>query len=1085
MLQHTDRSMNRGLVLVVAFLACLLGTLRVRAEEPPPKDNTQQAEKVAEEGNAELGDESQQSDVTQQVDESPKAAKSQQTAEAQLADKPQQKAFFENKIRPLLARHCYECHSARVEEPEAGLLLDTRAGWQRGGESGPAIVPGKPDESLLIQAVRYDGDASEMPPNGKLSDEEIAALTQWVKIGAPDPRSGEAVRGDTREIDFDQAREYSAFRPLQVTSPPEVKDAAWCQGPLDHYIRVRQESVGIDPVPPATPRQLIRRAYFDLLGLPPDPAEVQAFEADPAPEHYAALIDRLLESPHYGERWGRYWLDVARFAESHGFEHDYDRPTAYHYRDFVIQAFNQDLPYDTFVKWQLAGDEFEPQNRQAMMATGFLAAGVHSTQITKNQAEKERYDELDDMLATTGSAMLGLTVGCARCHDHKFDPIPQRDYYRMLSTFTTTVRSEQDLLVNPEQYAQAKAAYEEAHAPYLEALARFEAEQLPVRFSQWEASRDKSIASLGWVVLEPSEAKSAGGAELKPLKDGSLLASGTNPPHDTYTFVTSTTQSDIRAIRIEALADDTLPEKGPGRAANGNFALTNLKLLVQRMGDPAEEPQEIKLKNPRATFQQEGLPVAAVLDDDPASGWAVDPQFGKNHAAAFEIEGPLPEEGPLRLTFMLEFNNNTGHNFGRTRLSITCSPEPLELEGDAIDPAIVGLLALAPESRSPEQTGTLLTWYRQRDPQWRTLQQAADEHAQSAPQPEVAKTLICSEGVPAVRLHTQGPDFYEETYFLARGDTDRKQGVATPGFLQVLVSAEAPESQWHVEPSDQNTTSLRRMALANWITDHEQGAGHLLARVMVNRLWQYHFGQGLVATPNDFGRQSSPPSHPDLLDYLASELIANDWRLKPIHRLIMLSATYRLGSDSTPEGLEMDPADQLYWRHTRRRLDAEAVRDNLLATSGLLDKTMYGPGTLDEASRRRSVYFTIKRSQLVSSMQLFDAPQALSSTGNRPTTTVAPQALLLMNSPQMRDFAAALAKRATASSESSLEESISQAYWLALSRPPSSEELNEAVGFIQQQEATYQAAENSDAATMALADFCQILMCLNEFVYLD
>ncbi len=347
-----------------------------------------------------------------------------------------------------------------------GLLLDTRAGWTKGGDSGPAIVPGDLENSLLVQAVRYTEPDIQMPPKGKLPDEAIAVLVEWVKRGAPDPRIGPASVKKERTIDLEEGRKWWAFRPLVRPEPPQVRDEAWCRTPIDRFILARLEEKRIRPAREANRRPWLRRASFDLTGLPPTPEEIDAFLADSSTDAFEKALDRLLASPSYGERWARHWLDLARFAESHGFEHDYDRPTAFPYRDFVIEALNRDLPYDTFVRWQLAGDEIAPDDPLALKATGFLAAGVHSTQITANQVEKERYDELDDIVHTTGTAMLGLTIGCARCHDHKFDPIPQRDYYRLVSVFTTTVRTEVELNVDPEpEYEKARGSTRRSTPP--------------------------------------------------------------------------------------------------------------------------------------------------------------------------------------------------------------------------------------------------------------------------------------------------------------------------------------------------------------------------------------------------------------------------------------------------------------------------------------------------------------------------------------------------------------------------------------------------------------------------------------------
>ena len=621
-----------------------------------------------------------------------------------------------------------------------------------------------------------------------------------------------------------EAKHFWAFEPLLSATPPQPRNSSWCRTPVDQFVIAKLEAAGIEPNAIAGKRQLIRRAFFDLLGLPPSPEDVQAFVDDAAPDAYARLLDRLLASPHYGERWARHWLDLARFAESHGFEHDYDRPTAYHYRDAVIEAFNRDLPYSDFVKWQLAGDEIEPRNNLAVKLTGFLAAGVHSTQITKNEVEKQRYDEMDDEVATLGTAFLGLSIGCARCHDHKYDPIPQRDYYRLLATFTTTVRSEMELPRDPDAYRKAKAA--------------------------------------------------------------------------------------------------------------------------------------------------------------------------------FEVE-----------------------NFGKVAI-----------------------------------------------------------HIPNAPRPKLVKVLVATEGLPAIRLHTQGDDFLPATYFLKRGDVDNKETVASQSFLQVLMPTADSAAHWQVAPPPGSRTSYRRRALADWITDTDAGAGRLLARVIVNRLWQHHLGRGIVATPSDFGTRGEPPTHPELLDYLAGELIKNGWHLKPIHKLIMTSAVYAQSAASDDFKSKIDPHNKLCWHNPTRRLEAEVIRDALLAVSGTLDRSLYGPGTLDPASKRRSIYFTVKRSKLMPMMVIFDAPEALGGQAERPTTTIAPQALHLLNNPQVRAMADVFARHVAPAPDQPLDKAISLAYCTAFAREPSTQELTDACAFVTTQMATYPGDNRRD---LALADFCQVLMCLNEFVYVE
>jgi cytochrome c553 len=711
--------------------------------------------------------------------------------------------LFQKHVQTLLTSQCLRCHGGK--STENGLDLSDRDRLLKGGDSGPAILPGHGQESLLYKLAAHEKEP-HMPKSGKkLSNEALQNLKEWIDLGAPYARSlldlkvaGPAWIEKTVPA---EAHAFWSFQPLRATQAPVVGDSAWCKTPVDQFILARQESAGIRPNAPADKRQLIRRLAFDLTGLPPTPAEVEAFVADRRPDAYGQLVDRLLASPHYGERWGRYWLDLARFAESHGFEHDYDRPTAYPYRDFVIRAFNNDLPFDTFVHWQLAGDEYAPDQPMAQMATGFLAAGVHSTQITQREVEKHRYDEMDDMLATTGTAFLGLTVGCARCHDHKFDPVPQRDYYQLLATFTKTVRSEVELPI---------------------------------------------------------------GSSATPLK---------------------------------------------------------------------------------------------------------------------------------------------------------------------------------------------------------------------------VKTLIATEGLPAVRLHTQGGDFLNATHFLRRGDADQKEAVAAQSFLQVLMAA--PAEHWRRAPPTGWRTSYQRRSLAEWLTDVDQGAGSLLARVIVNRLWQHHMGRGLVATPSDFGYRGDKPSHPELLEWLAGDLVRGGWRLKRLHRTMVLSAVYQQDSRVDEEKARIDRDSRLVWRQTSRRLEAEALRDGLLAVSGVLDENFYGPGTLKESSKRRSIYFTVKRSQLIPMLQVFDWPDALQGLPERPSTTIAPQALMLMNDVQVRSWARAFASRAWEVGGCDEAAAVRAAYRLALARDPDNEELAGALAFMNRQAATYTKASSPRSAPPAFVDLCQTIMCLNEFAYVE
>ena len=931
--------------------------------------------------------------------------------------------LFEAKVRPVFAARCLACHKGA--QAAAGLHLDSPSGWKA------VVASGK-----LLKAVRHEPGAAPMPPTGtKLSERELAGLAEWVKRGAPGPVT----------LAKPDPKKHWAFQPLNLSPNPSPGRSFRVpsgrgkgeQRGVEDLLEVKRKELGLSRSAPAPRSVWLRRVSFDLLGLPPTPDELSAFLADKAPGAEERVVDRLLASPRFGEKWARHWLDLARFAESHGYEQDYDRPHAYTYRDFVIKAFNDDLPYDTFVKWQLAGDEIAPSNPQALFATGFLGAGTHATQITKSQVEKERYDELDDMLSVTSQAFLGLTVGCARCHDHKYDPIPQRDYYRMLATFTKTVRSDFDVALDPDGDKARLASWESAHAPLVAARMAWERDKLSTKLAHWIATTSRTRAE--WVFPKVEKVASAGGATLTVQPDSSVLVTGTNPEHETLTFTLKTSQKQLAAIRIEALTHPSLVKGGPGRASNGNFALSALSISGGG-----------KFVAAKADFEQAGLPVAAAIDGDSVSSWAIDPQFGKSHSAVFLLERPVSVPDGSPVTVRLEFNNNTGHGMGRPRIAFAESADA-PLDGLAIGDGPDGLRE----------------WYKTLDPEWKALQAAVEQHEAQRPGPTLTKAMICSEGVPAIRTHTQGGDFLESTHFLKRGDPNQKGEVATQSFLSVLKHAD--DASWQESAPTGARTSYQRRAFASWLTDTKNGAGSLLARVMVNRLWQHLYGRGIVATSSDFGTMGERPTHPELLDLLATKLIHGGWRLKPLLKELVLTESYRQSASVTAQKAKTDPDNRWLSRFSRRRLEAEGIRDTMLAASGQLDTSMYGAGTLDESMKRRGIYFFLKRSKLVPFLVAFDAPNSLQSIGVRQTTTVAPQALILLNNPQARSWAASLAKRVEVPYAPA--ESLRRAYLLTLSRLPNPTELSEGVAYL------------NKGGT--LTDFCQVLFALNEFSYVE
>jgi hypothetical protein len=973
--------------------------------------------------------------------------------------------FFEKKIRPVLVEHCYSCHSADAKKVKGELLLDTREGIRKGGEGGPAVVPGDVKAGLLLKALRHD--ELKMPPKGPLPKEVVADFEAWIKMGAPDPRDGKAKLAK-REIDLEEGRRYWAFQPLKPTVPPAVKLDAWVKTPVDRFILAKLEAKQLAPNPVTSREKLIRRATFDLTGLPPTPAEIDAFVGDASPDAYGKLVDRLLASPHYGERWGRHWLDVVRYAESGGYEFDGDRPGAFHYRDFVIKALNQGMPFDEFVRLQIAGDLLKPGDFFATTATGLLVDGPYPGQITAKTRERIRYDHLDDMASTLGSALLGLSIGCVRCHEHKYDPIPHIDYYRLLAGLARVDSTRPKLDPNPEVYKKAKADYDAAHAPLVKALEQYHQSELAAKVQTWAAAERAKPAPV-WLTLDAVTATGKGA--LKKLDDGSLLA-GKGVNNDTYTVVAHTQHKGITSLRLEAIADPTLPGQGPGYAADGNFVLSDVTVTATPLvGKGKAVP--VKLKAIRASHEGKGQPLSNAIDADKKSGWSVAGQAGKSHAAVFETEGEIGFDGGAILTFTLKFDT-AANALGRLRLGVATA-RAAALDAAAQPQAGREVLALLTESKGMIDDKTrepISRWFRAFDPALEKLRSAVEESAKKAPQPKLSDTFVAG--------NVSG----DKVFFLVRGEVDRKQGQPAPGFLQVLMSA--PETRWLPTPADKKASAVEpRVALAQWFTDADQGAGRLLARVIVNRLWQHHLGKGIVATPNDFGAQGEPPTHPELLDYLASELIKNGWQLKPIHKLIMTSAVYQQNGAANDAAQKVDPQNSLWWRRPAQRLEGEAIRDALLAVSGTLDATMHGAGTLDENSPRRSVYLTVKRSQLVPFLQMFDAPEAIQSIGVRSSTTVATQALAMMNSPLVRQRAEKLAARVRPKSMSgdALAVAVDDAYRTALGRRPADSERQRMLAFLDRQSASY--APSPRAADQALTDFCQLLLCLNEFIYVD
>lgn len=994
--------------------------------------------------------------------------------------------LFRAEVRPLFVGECHECHGGR--QVMGGLDLTSRGSLVASGKVGTSAAT-----SVLVAVLRHQRKPFMPFGRDKLPPANVDAVARWIDLGAPYDRPLDGSAIDAAISQTDNGAQFWSFRPLSASDPPPVADDAWVRTPIDRFILARLESRGIKPNPPASRRTLIRRLSLDLLGLPPSPERVEEFIRDSNPGAYERLVDELLESPHFGERWARHWMDIARFAESYGFEEDYDRPFAYHYRDFLIKAFNRDMPYDRFVRLQVAGDELEPENALALMATGFMGHGPFPTEITEAEFETSRYDELDDMIGTLGTAMLGLTVGCARCHDHKHDPISARDYYRMASIFGRTTRTIIEFDPSPGASRRAKERWERRRGELHAQRAEIEQQLRGAEFDRWLRDGAPSPGTHDWQVLDIRHIKSTSQAVVDKLDDGSILFGGDNVDFDVYRLTADIPSTGIRALRVEALTHPSLPFSGPGRSHDGEFLLGIVSAEARPLSDLDAKPVRLAFGDARATAQLDAdysSVIAAITDNNHRSGWALPPdEIGSDHAAVFDFEEPLGFDSGSRLVVKLESGYNSHMSLGRLRLSVTGEAEPEFSVGEGVPQALARarsvLHARGPESLTQAQRSALLREFAQRDGKWQEATAEVRAHESRVPAPSFTKIQATAEGFSKPRHNANGkgyPHFYDQTHVLRRGDARLKLEPAQPAVLPVLVREGAGSDRWlERAPPQWERGGFHRASLANWLTDHEYGAGALLARVIVNRVWHHHFGTGIVATPSNFGMMGARPSHPELLDWLARDLIASGWQLKRLHRMIMNSSVYRLDSTLAAAKAAVDSGNRLRWRWTPRRLEAEAIRDSMLSVSGLLDPRMYGIGAQNESMSRRSIYFFVKRSELIPSMMLFDWPEHLVGIGRRPSTTIAPQALLFLNSPHTRRFAEGFARRLAGLDREAM---VRDAYRTAFARLPRPSEAAEGVAFLSRQEALYDSDGRPEPDRLARIDYCQSLMSLNEFLYI-
>ncbi|MFM1920515.1 MAG: hypothetical protein RLZZ303_2149 [Candidatus Hydrogenedentota bacterium] len=942
-------------------------------------------------------------------------------------------AFYEAKVAPIFQEHCAKCHGdGRVR---AGLNLMWRTGLLEGGDKGPAIDLAAPEQSLLLDMLSYRDEDHEMPPEGKLPDEQIAVIREWVMLGAPMPDvKPEGVAEEEHASPYktevnDETRNWWSYRRVTPPMVPVVADAAWNAHPIDAFIFDRLAIAGLSPAPEASRQTLIRRATYDLTGLPPTPAEVDAFVTDPDPLAYEKLIDRLLASPHYGEKWGRHWLDVVRYAETNGYERDNPKPHIWRYRDYVINAFNSDKPYDRFLMEQLAGDELPGAGAEGITATGYYRLGLWDDEpVDKLQG---RYDVLDNVVATTTEAMLATTMGCARCHDHKIDPMPQKDYYRFLSFFDNVTD------MHTTDITRSILEGEEA-AQFAEAI---DAKNARI------ARQDRRVRDLEDTFL----------AALRERHPDTGIAAQT---------------SDMSGMRYRFYRDtwDTLPEFDTLRHENEGTLNENFFDLGERTRNEAF-----------------GFVFEATLHVPEDAEYVF--HLDANDGARLIIDGEWV------------INYDGVNNLGReqeTRKTLAAGSHPVRLEYFQR----VGEMGLKVAWSGPGFERRSLSTPKATFDFPREIAERGDElvapgfaadYVAARKRAETLRKREVRGGKYAAAVRESGTE-PRQTFVHFRGNPNVPGDAVSPGFPEVLGF---PDPGPATPPPSGDSTGLRTQ-LAAWIASPENP---LTARVMVNRIWQHHFGRGIVRSSSDFGQAGNLPTHPELLDWLAVEFVGSGWSMKHMHRAIMLSRVYRISSHVNAESYARDPANDLFWRFDMRRLTAEEIRDSILAVNGSINLQLGGESVFPPLPRavletsstpdtawkssppeqhtRRSIYIHVKRSLLTPLLTDFDLADTDTSCPVRFATTQPLQALNMLNSEFVNQQAEVFAARLKREAQDE-HGRVRLALNLATGRPPADDELNQALGFMDEMKNGF--GLNEDAALNRLA---LLMLNLNEFVYLD
>jgi hypothetical protein len=926
-----------------------------------------------------------------------------------------EKVNFNEQVRPILST-CFYCHGPDEKHREADLRLDRRDAALADLGGYAAIVPGHPEKSELIQRVSsHDKDEMMPPPKSKkpaLTSDQIAVLTRWIKEGA-------------------EYQAHWAFLPLQESAPPATKDAQWVRNPIDAFILARLEREGLRPSPEADRPTLLRRVSLDLIGLIPSPEEAHAFLDDTRPDAYERLVDRLLASPHYGERWGRHWLDQARYADSNGYSIDSARPM-WPYRDWVIKALNDDMPFDQFTIEQLGGDLLPKPAKSQLIATAF-----HRNTLINEEGgtkpEQFRVEAAVDRVNTTAAVWLGLTVGCAQCHSHKFDPIAHREFYEMLAFFNQG----EDVNNRGATVEVARGEVFGTAAPAEVRRKEMEAELSKLQ-PAWEMQELARLTSAGspkveWKPVKYTEYDTATGAGFQLLPDNSLLSDGRGAFNDTYRVACKTDLKKIAAIRLRVLTHDTLPRQGPGMASNGNFVLTEARATVAG--------QERPIIRAFADHEQPGYPAMGAVDNQTKSGWAINigkdskARLNADHEIILIFDKPVVlRDGTLELRLQHDLNQN--YLIGRFAIDFAeQAPAGPISENDAF----VAALKTPGSQRSSEQQLLLSNAFKRANTPGRGTK-ATGRDASG----DIVELMVMRD------IEKPRP-----TYIHLRGDflrPDEKTGPLKPGVIAAVQSAyHGPPSEFH-----------NRLDLAKWLVHPENP---LTPRVTMNRIWMRYFGRGIVETDEDFGAQGASPTNPQLLDWLGKEFIRRGWSQKAMHRLIVTSATYRQASKYRSDLAEKDPRNLLLGRQERLRVEAEIVRDAALSASGLLDATIGGPSvnppqpegvyaftqtakkwtTSSGGDRyRRGLYTMFFRSAPYPLFTTFDSPDFQTVCTRRTRSNTPLQSLTVANDEAFFEIAQGLAARVireiSQTDASVIDARIRHAFQLCLCRPPTAQE---------------------------------------------